>query len=55
MFNKLENKIEVKKSELERIPTHHKQLNEEQVDEVLEFIDFLEQDDDVVNVFHNLA
>jgi YebC/PmpR family DNA-binding regulatory protein len=50
-----ENKIEVKKSELERIPTHHKELNEEQMDEVLEFIDFLEQDDDVVNVFHNLA
>lgn len=50
-----QNNVEVEKSELERIPTHHKELEEEQMDEVLEFIDFLEQDDDIVNVFHNLA
>lgn len=47
--------IKVDKSELERIPTHTKELSEEQVDEVLELIDRLEQDDDVTNVFHNLS
>lgn len=49
-----ENKIEVEKSELQRIPNHTKNLSEEEVDEVLELIDLLEQDDDVQNVFHNL-
>ncbi len=48
-------KIEIIKSELQRIPTHTKELSEEQIDEVLELIDRLEQDDDVQNVFHNLA
>ncbi len=47
--------IEVEKSELVRIPNHTKTLNDDQVDEVLELIDRLEQDDDVQNVFHNLA
>ncbi len=47
--------IEVEKSELERIPTITKELGEEEVDEVLELIDLMEQDDDVTNVFHNLA
>ncbi|MCB9034964.1 MAG: YebC/PmpR family DNA-binding transcriptional regulator [Chitinophagales bacterium] len=46
--------FEVKKSELQRIPTHTMTLTEEQVDEVLELIDKLEQDDDVQTVFHNL-
>lgn len=49
------NEIKVEKSELERIPTMTKELNDEQVDEVLALIDLLEQDDDVTNVFHNLA
>ncbi len=49
------NKIEVKKSELQRIPTHTKELTDEQVDEVLVLIDKLEEDDDVQAVFHNLA
>ncbi|MEN0045927.1 MAG: YebC/PmpR family DNA-binding transcriptional regulator [Bacteroidota bacterium] len=48
-------KIEVDKSELERIPSHEKELGEEEMDEVLELIDKLEQDDDVQSVFHNLA
>lgn len=48
-------KIEVEKSELERIPSHTKELSDEQVDEILELIDRLEEDDDVTNVFHNLA
>ncbi len=47
--------LEVKKSELERIPTHTKELDEEQIDEVLALVDAMEQDDDVTNVFHNLA
>ncbi len=51
-----QNKIEVDKSELERLPTHTKEIaDEEQLDEVLALIDLMEQDDDVTNVFHNLA
>jgi len=49
------NEIKVEKSELERIPNHTKELNDAQIDEVLDLIDFIEQDDDVTNVFHNLA
>ena len=48
--------IKVEKSELERIPNHTKEIaNEEHLDEVLALIDLMEQDDDVTNVFHNLA
>lgn len=48
--------IKVEKSELERIPNHTKNIeNEEHLDEVLALIDLMEQDDDVTNVFHNLA
>lgn len=47
--------IKVEKSELEYIPNHTKALSEEQIDEVLVLIDVFEQDDDVTNVFHNLA
>jgi len=50
-----ENSMKVDKSELERIPNHTKELNDEQMDEVLALIDLMEQDDDVTNVFHNLA
>lgn len=56
MQKALEDKnIEVLSAELQRIPTIHKELNEEQTDDVLELIDKLEQDDDVQTVFHNLA
>jgi len=56
MQEALENQgIKAEKSELERIPNHTKELSEEQIDEVLELIDKFEQDDDVTNVFHNLA
>lgn len=48
-------KIETEKSELQRIPNHTKELEEDQIDEVLELIDVLEQDDDVQSVFHNLS
>jgi transcriptional/translational regulatory protein YebC/TACO1 len=56
MQKALEDKgIEVISADLQRIPTINKELNEEQTDDVLELIDKLEQDDDVQNVFHNLA
>jgi YebC/PmpR family DNA-binding regulatory protein len=47
-------KINVEKSELQRIPKHTRKLTAEQTDEVLELIDKLEQDDDVSEIFHNL-
>jgi YebC/PmpR family DNA-binding regulatory protein len=48
-------KIEVEQSEMQRIPTITKELSEEQMDDVLEFVDKLEELDDVQNVYHNLA
>lgn len=48
-------KMNVEKAELERIPTITKELSDEQVDEVLALVDLMEQDDDVTNVFINLA
>ncbi len=44
-----------KSSELQHIPSTTKQLTEAQQDEVMECISALEADDDVQNVFHNLA
>ncbi len=56
MQGALESKsINLEKSELERIPTITKELDEEQLDEVLALIDLIEQDDDVSSVFVNLA
>ena len=48
-------KLEVEKAELVRVPNHTKELTDEQMDEVLELVDRLEQDDDVQNVYHNIA
>lgn len=48
-------KLNVEKSELQRIPTILKELDEEQMDEVLDLVDRLEQLDDVQSVYHNLA
>lgn len=47
--------LEAKSSELHYIPTTTKDLTEEQQDEVLKLVDLLEGDDDVQNVYHNLA
>ncbi|MBP8976161.1 MAG: YebC/PmpR family DNA-binding transcriptional regulator [Bacteroidetes bacterium] len=47
--------IEVKSAELQYLPTTMKELPEEQAKEVQEFIDILEEDDDVQSVFHNMA
>lgn len=55
MQKALEDKnIEIISSELQRFPSVTKELSEEHMDEVLDFIDRLEQDDDVQSVYHNL-
>jgi YebC/PmpR family DNA-binding regulatory protein len=48
-------KLEAKSSELHYIPTTTKELNEVEQDEVLKCVEALEADDDVQNVYHNLA
>ena len=47
--------VNTKSSELQYIPTVTKELNEAELDEVMECITALEEDDDVQNVYHNLA
>jgi YebC/PmpR family DNA-binding regulatory protein len=47
--------LEAKSSELQYIPATTKELPEDQQDEVLKLIETLEADDDVQNVYHNLA
>jgi YebC/PmpR family DNA-binding regulatory protein len=49
-----ENEFEIKTFKFERIPNDLKELNEEQQQEVEKLIAKLEEDDDVVNVFHNM-
>jgi YebC/PmpR family DNA-binding regulatory protein len=49
-----ENEFEIKTFKFERIPNDLKELNEEQQQEVEKLISKLEEDDDVVNVFHNM-
>lgn len=49
-----ERQLEVKESELIRVPSHTKELTEEQVEEVIKLIEKMEDDDDVTNVFHNM-
>ena len=44
-----------KSSELQYIPTTTKELDEAGQDEVMECITALEEDEDVQNVYHNLA
>lgn len=47
--------LEAKSSELQYIPTTTKELSEDQQDEVLKLVEVLESDDDVQQVYHNLA
>lgn len=47
--------INTKSSELQYIPTTTKELSEAEQDEVMECIAALEEDDDIQNVYHNLA
>ncbi len=48
-------KIDAKSAELQYIPNSTKELPEDQQDEVLKLIEAIEADDDVQNVYHNLA
>ena len=47
--------LAAKSSELQYIPTTTKELAENELDEVMECITALEEDEDVQNVYHNLA
>jgi transcriptional/translational regulatory protein YebC/TACO1 len=47
--------LEAKSSELQYVPTTTKELSEAEQDEVLKLVEALESDDDVQNVYHNLA
>jgi len=47
--------LEARSSELQYIPATTKELSEEEQDEVLKCIEALEGDDDVQQVYHNLA
>ena len=46
--------VAVESSELVRLPQHTKALSDEQAEEVIRLIDKLEDEDDVVNVFHTM-
>jgi YebC/PmpR family DNA-binding regulatory protein len=47
--------LTAKSSELHYIPTATKELGDKELDEAMECITALEEDDDVQNVYHNLA
>jgi len=46
--------IEIKNSELQRIPNNFKKITAEQSENVLKLLDLLEENDDVQQVFHNM-
>lgn len=46
--------LEVQSAELIRIPGHWVKLSDTEVDDVIKLIEKMEEDDDVVNVFHNM-
>jgi len=46
--------VEVEEAALKRIPNDTKKLDVESAKKVLKFIDVLEEDDDIQNVYHNL-
>ena len=47
--------MDAKSSALQYIPTTTKELSENEQDEVLKCIEAIEEDEDVQNVYHNLA
>jgi transcriptional/translational regulatory protein YebC/TACO1 len=47
--------LEAISAELHYIPTTTKSLTDDEQDEVLKLVEVLESDDDVQNVYHNLA
>ncbi len=50
-----EKSIKVNNAELIRIPTHYKELSDTQAEEAIKLIEKMEEDDDVLNVFHNMG
>ena len=46
--------VEIKNSELQRIPNNFKTISAEQSEKVLKLLDLLEENDDVQQVFHNM-
>ncbi len=46
--------VEVAEAKLDRIPSHYKQLSEEEVEAVIKLIEKMEDDEDVQHVFHNM-
>jgi YebC/PmpR family DNA-binding regulatory protein len=50
-----ENGFEIFSAEFERIPNDLKELDEEQKAQVMKLLDKIEDDEDVQNVFHNMA
>ncbi|MGQ1889076.1 YebC/PmpR family DNA-binding transcriptional regulator [Thermophagus sp. OGC60D27] len=50
-----ENGFEIEKAEFERIPQDTRTLNEEQAADIEKLLARFEEDDDVTNVFHNMA
>lgn len=50
-----EKSIEVVNAELVRIPTHYKELSDSEAEEAIKLIEKMEEDDDVLNVFHNMG
>ncbi len=58
-FNNIQTKleqlnIEIKNSQLQRIPNSFKKITVEQSENVLKLLDLLEENDDVQHVFHNM-
>ena len=58
-FNNMQTKleglnIEIKNSELQRIPNNFKTITAEEAEKVLKLLDLLEENDDVQQVFHNM-
>jgi transcriptional/translational regulatory protein YebC/TACO1 len=49
-----DNNIETTSAQLEWLPTMSKKLNDNEVEQVIKLIDKLEDDDDVLNVFHTM-
>ena len=49
-----ENKFEIISAEFERIPTETKELNDEQIASIEKLLEKIEEDEDVINVFHTM-
>ena len=47
--------IETTEAKLDRLPTHEKTLSDEETEEVIKLLDIMEEDDDVMNVYHNMS